>query len=40
MISIALAKNVQTKGRDKVSNSPLKAYNTKNNITERKKRIQ
>ena len=40
MISIAFAKNVQIKGRDSVSNSPLNSSNRKKEITERKKSIQ
>lgn len=40
MMSIALAKNVQTKGRVSVSSSPLNIYTNTKARTERKKRIQ
>ena len=40
IMSIAFAKKVQMKGRDKVSNSPLNAYSKTKDTTERKKSTQ
>jgi len=40
MISMALAKNVQTNGSERVTNSPLNVRRTKKAITERKNNTQ